>query len=229
MQTVRQDIRECLRKLAKRPGLTAISLLMTGIGILAVARAIPSVEATILRNKTVRDAGQIVVIAARDSDGPASLSFSYPMRLEFQEMVVNQTGVTARYWSAVTEKMVCPGVTGQVRGELVSGNYFKVLGAQPWVGRLITEADEEEGMASPVAVISYGFWKRRFGMDPSIVGRTIVLNGYRFKVIGVTDPRFVGTDRLNKADIVVLMASMRALHPPVLRASRVDGKSKSSL
>lgn len=211
--------------------MTAISLLMAGIGILVVARAIPSGEATILRNKTVRDAGQIVVIAARDSDGPASLSFSYPMRLEFQEMVVNRTGVTARYWSAVTEKMVCPGVTGQVRGELVSGNYFKVLGAQSWVGRLITEADEEEeeGIASPVAVISYGFWKRRFGMDPSIVGQTIVLNGYRFEVIGVTDPRFVGTDRLNKADIVVLMASMRALHPPVLRASRVDGKSKSSL
>lgn len=229
MQTVWHDIRECLRILGKSPTLTAIALLTAAVGIFAVARAIPSVERTILRSKAAREAGQIVVIAARDSDGPASLSFSYPMRLEYKEKVVNRTRVSARNWSAVTESMVCPGVSAQVRGELISGNYFTVLGARPWVGRLISEADEEEGIASPVAVISYDFWKRRFGMDPSVVGRTIVLNGHRFKLIGVTDPRFIGTDRLNKADIEVLMTSMRASHLPVLRASRADEQSKSSL
>ncbi len=229
MQTVRQDICECLRRLGKSPGLTTIALLTTAVGIGACTKAISSLDTTILRNKTARDAGQIVVIAARDSDGPASLSFSYPMRLEVQERTEIRSRVSAGHWGAVTEKLVWPRHSGQVRGELISGNYFEVLGGRPWVGRLITEADEGEGVASPVAVISYEFWRRRFGMDPSVVNRTIVLNGYRFRVIGVTDPSFVGSDRFNKADIQVPMSSMRAIRLPVLRASRIDRQSKSSL
>src|SRR5438093_1296064 len=160
VQTVWRDIRECLRILGKSPGLTTIALLTTAIGIIASANAISSSNITILRSKSAVDAGQIVVIAARDSDKPASLSFSYPMSLELQEKTEVSHRVTARHWGAVTEKVVCARSRGQVRGELVSGNYFDVLGARPWVGRLIAETDEEDGIPSPVAVISYDFWRR---------------------------------------------------------------------
>ena len=88
----------------------------------------------------------------------------------------------------------------RVRGELVSGNYFEVLGVQPLIGRLISEADDHESITSPVAVISYEFWKRRFEMDPSIINQTVILNGHRFTVIGVTPPGFVGTNGAKKVD-----------------------------
>ena len=109
-----------------------------------------------------------------------------------------------------------------VRGELVSGNYFEVLGAQPVLGRLISEADDHESITSPVAVISYEFWKGRFGMDPSIINRTVILNGHRFTVVGVTPPGFAGTEGFKKADVQVPLSIMKVFSSPVLRATRID-------
>jgi hypothetical protein len=87
---------------------------------------------------------------------------------------------------------------------------------------LISEADDHESITSPVAVISYEFWKRRFGMDPSIINRTLILSGHRFTVIGVTPSGFVGTEGSKKADIQVPLSIMKVFSSPVLRATRID-------
>ena len=229
MRIAWQDIRECLRRLGKRRGLTAIALLTTAVGIGASSKTLSSIETKILSSKAARDAGQILVMATRDSEGPASLSFSYPMRLVVQKQQKFAREVSAGRQTAIIEKSVCTETDERVRGELVSGNYFDVLGARARVGRLITEGDEGEGVASPVVVISFGLWKRRFGMDPSVVGRTITLNGYQFRVIGVTEPSFVGIDRIHSTDIQVPLTSMRAIRPPVLRASRANQENRDSL
>ena len=106
--------------------------------------------------------------------------------------------------------------------KLVSGNYFEVLGVQPVIGRLISEADDHESITSPVAVISYEFWKRRFAMDLCIINRTVILNGHRFTVIGVTPPGSVGTNGLKEVDIQAPLSIMKVFSSPVLRATRID-------
>ncbi len=220
-QTIWQDLRFGLSSMAKNPGLAALAILMTialGLGTgLAVSLLNRSAHR---RNMQVRDAGQLMVIATRDSDSPASLSFSYPMNLNVaeREVVLTDMGDECK-----DEIELTYGEGGErVRGELVSGNYFEVLGVQPVLGRLIGEADDHESITSPVAVISYEFWKRRFGMDPSIINRTLMLNGHRFTVIGVTPPGFVGTNGSKKADIQVPLSIMRVFSSPVLRATRID-------
>lgn len=226
--TIWNDILYGLRIMAKNPDFAAVAILLTlvfGFGLHAAFSALMGTTAH-RRIVPVRDTAQLVVIATRDSDSPASLSFSYPMYLNLREKD-SITGVSAPCKGEV--KLACPASGARVRGELVSGNYFEVLGAHPWIGRLISEQDDHSSITSPVAVISYEFWKSRFGMDPTVVNRTILLNGYRFTVIGVTPPGFVGTDRSNKADIQVPLSIMKVFSPPVLRAMRVDTYDDSSL
>ena len=76
-------------------------------------------------------------------------------------------------------------------GEYVSGNFFRTLGVQPWIGRLMTDADDQEG-APPVAVMSYRIWHEKYGADPSVVGAAYQINGHPFTVIGVAPPGFYG-------------------------------------
>ena len=86
------------------------------------------------------------------------------------------------------------GQTERVSGEEVSGNFFSLLGVNPRLGRLLTEADDQTPGAHPVAVISFNFWQRRFGADPGIVGQTIRLNDYPFTIIGVAPQGFQGLE-----------------------------------
>jgi ABC-type antimicrobial peptide transport system permease subunit len=221
MDTIWQDVRYGLRIMAKNPDFAAIAILLTIAFGFGLHVAISSLMATAhRRNVPARAAGQLVVIAARDSDAPASLSISYPMYLDLRERNGVMAGASSR--CRVEMDLTCPAAGERVRGELVSGNYFEVLGVKPWIGRLISEGDDHASITSPVAVISYEFWENRFGMDPAIVNRAILLNGYRFTVIGVTPPDFVGTDRFNRADIQVPLSIMKVFSPPVLRATRVD-------
>jgi hypothetical protein len=84
-------------------------------------------------------------------------------------------------------------------GDLVSGNYFDVLGAKPAIGRLLSPADDVEGAS--VAVISYGLWQRRFGANPNAVGASITINGYLFSIVGVTQPAFRGSTANDAYDV----------------------------
>jgi putative ABC transport system permease protein len=220
-QTIWHDIRDGGRILAKYPGYAALSLLVTFAfcwGTLAAVSVL--MKAAHRRNPAKGNAGQFVVIAERESDGPAGLSFSYPMHLGPRE----KDGLAAEIASRCRLNMNSGNSAAdeRVRAEFVSGNYFEVLGARPLLGRLISEADDHDSIASPVAVISYDFWKSRFGMDPSTINRTLILDGHRFIVIGVTSPGFAGTDRLNRADIQVPLSIVGAFAVPILHATRVD-------
>ncbi len=220
-QTIWQDLRFGLSILGRNPGLAAMAILMTiALGLTTSVAMSFLMKTARQRNLQVRDAGQLVVIATRDSDAPASLSFSYPMYLNLADKNVVMTGMAAKCKGEMELTYLAGGE--RVRGELVSGNYFEVLGVHPVIGRLISEADDHESITSPVAVISYEFWKHRFGMDPSIVNRTLILNGHRFTVIGITPPGFVGTDSSKKADIQVPLSIMKVFSSPVLHATRID-------
>ena len=213
-QSIWRDLRFGLSILAKNPGRGAMAILMTVTLGLGTSLAISCLMRTAhRRNVQVRDAGALVVIATRDSDAPASLSFSYPMYLNLGVKNIVMTGMPARCKDDEMDLTYHAGGE-RVRGELVSGNYFEVLGVHPLIGRLISEADDHQSITAPVAVISYEFWRRRFGMDPSIVDRTVLLNGHRFTLIGITPPGFVGTDRSKGADIQVPLSIIKVFSSP---------------
>src|SRR5229473_1283304 len=104
------------------------------------------------------------------------------------------------------------GEARYVRGNWVSGDYFRVLGEQPLLGRVFSVADDRRGCGAPGAVISYGFWQREFGGDASALGRKITIEGHPFEIIGITSPGFYGVEVGRSYDVAVLICS-----EPVIR------------
>src|SRR5439155_27133004 len=98
----------------------------------------------------------------------------------------------AAYAPARLNVSVNGSIEPAVEGQLVSGGYFSVLVVRPSAGRAISPEDDLVPNGHPVAMISYGYWKRRFGLAPSTIGRTISLSGTRFTIIGATPPDFFG-------------------------------------
>lgn len=98
-------------------------------------------------------------------------------------------------------------------GQLVSGGYFRVLGVAPVLGRAIGPEDDRIPESHPVAMVSYGYWKRRFGAERSAVGRTIALSGRNFTIIGVTPPEFFGVEAGANPDIFIPMLMQPVVTP----------------
>ena len=105
------------------------------------------------------------------------------------------------------------GQSERAVGEMVSGNYFETLGVHPFLGRLIGPEDDRTTWRPAVAVLSYGYWQRRFGSDPAIVGKEIILNDKPIHVIGVTPPGFYGTEMARNPDIRVPMMMATVFRP----------------
>src|SRR5262249_57198166 len=124
------------------------------------------------------------------SDGDSSASFSCPMYKDLRDRTDVLAGVLARF--QVPLSVAGLGQTERASGELVSGNYFQVLGVPPGYGRTFTPGDETAPGANAIAILSYGFWKRRFGGDPSILNKTLEVNGTSLTVVGVTNKDFIG-------------------------------------
>jgi len=129
-------------------------------------------------------------------------------------------GVAARVgWGL---NLTANGHTLRAAGELVSGNYFAVLGARIGMGRPLSSEDDKTPGAHPVAVISEPFWKRGFASDPGIVGRTVQLNGQLFTIVGVAADGFTGTDIGQPADIWIPLAMQREVGRNLLTEARTN-------
>src|SRR6185295_3346990 len=167
-----QDIRYAVRLLAKNPGFTTVVVLTLALGIGANAAIFSITDKVLLQSLPVPNPEQLAVLSAYDpKDGPDfESSFSYPMYQDLRDRNEVFSGVIARGGAQMNVSYA--DQNERVRGELVSGNYFQVLGVRPWIGRLFTQDDDVNPGAHPVAVLSYAFWTRRFAKDPSIVGKT---------------------------------------------------------
>jgi len=185
-----QDLRFGARMLTKRPSFTLIAVVTLALGIGANTAMFSLLDALLLKPLPVKQPEQLVVvnIARPSQPGRGYSSFSYPVFREMQEKNAVFSGLFAR--SGLQMSMSASGQTELVRGEAVSGNFFAVLGLNPQLGRLLTEADDQTSGAHPVAVLSFNFWQRRFGADPNIVGKTINLNNYPFTIIGIAPQGF---------------------------------------
>jgi len=189
-----QDLRFGARMLIKNPGFTLVAALSLALGIGANSSVFSLLDALLLKPLPVKQPEQLVIVGTDTPSQPGRgfSSFSYPVFRELREKNSVFSGMFAR--SGLQMSLSGSGQTERVQGELVSGNFFSVLGVNPLLGRLLTEADDQTPGAHPVAVISFNFWQRRFGADSQIVGRTISLNGYPFTIIGVAQQGFHGVE-----------------------------------
>lgn len=207
------DIRYALRVLAKSPGFACVVIFTLALGIGANAAIFSLMDRVLLQSLPVANPEQLAVLSAYDpKDGPdIDSSFSYAMYQDLRDKNEVFSGVITRGGSQMN---VSYGDRNErVRGELVSGNFFEVLGVQPWAGRLFTQDDDRNPGAHPVAVLSYAYWESRFGKDPNLIGKTILVNEYPLTVIGVTPPGFYGVSLSNNPDVRVPMMMTPVFNP----------------
>jgi predicted permease len=203
MEVLWQDIRYAARLLTKSPAFTALAVLALALGIGANTAIFSLVNAVLLRPLAgVEAADQLVAFERLQGDKNYD-SFGYPDYLDYRDGNQSFSGLAAHVGTPLS---FAGNTTERLRGDVVTGNYFSVLGAKPALGRLLEPQDDEAVGAHPVAVISHGLWQRAFGSDPSIVGQSINLNGYRFTIIGVAAKGFAGTSTGAAFDVWLPMA-----------------------
>lgn len=207
------DVRYALRTLAKSPGFACVVIFTLALGIGANAAIFSLMDRVLLQSLPVANPDQLAVLSSYDpKDGPdIGSSFSYPMYQDLRDRNDVFSGVIVR---GGTQMNVSYGdQTERVRGELVSGNFFEVLGVKPWTGRLFTQDDDRTPGAHPVAVLSYAYWESRFGKDPNLIGKTIIVNEHPLTVIGVTPPGFYGVSLSSNPDVRVTMMMTPVFNP----------------
>ena len=198
------DFRYALRTLLKSPAFTIVVVLTLALGIGANTAIFSLTDQVLLRMLPVKAPERLVVL-----DGPGTFrgrtfnngTFSYPMYRDFRDQNTVFEGVIARFPAPVT--LLTNGQAERVNGELVSGNYFDVLGVRAIIGRTLAADDDRTPGGHPVAVLSHSFWMRRFAGDPTVLNRTVSLNGLPMTIVGVTPPGFFGIVMGENADVMV--------------------------
>ena len=187
-----RDLRYALRTLRKTPEFTLAAVLALALGI-GVNTAIFSLyNALALRPLPVKDPGRVARLFRTHQGESGAGVFSYPEYVDYRDRSSVLSGLAAWSWTGLT--MGTSDRAEQVKAMFVSGNYFDVLGADTAAGRTFIPEEDRTPGSHPVAVLSYRFWERRFARDPATVGRTLLLNGHPFVVVGILAPGFVGTD-----------------------------------
>jgi predicted permease len=188
MFTLPRDLRYAVRQLRKSPGFTVAAVLTLALGVGATTAIFSVVYGLLLASLPFHDADRIVSIGETHSQVPGSIVATYP---DYQDWKTQQKSFTeiAAYstLNPATVSLATNGHAEQVHRVLASGNLFSLLGVSPLIGRTLSERDETPG-SDHVAVLSAAAWNRYFGRDPSVVGRSVELNGASYTIAGVLPP-----------------------------------------
>ncbi|HEX6650250.1 MAG TPA: ABC transporter permease, partial [Pyrinomonadaceae bacterium] len=205
-----KDIRYAIRGLIKRPGFVAIAVITLALGIGANTAIFSLVNAVLLRSLPVERAGEIVSVAVRGKDDSMS-AFSYPNYKDFRDHNDVLSGFLV--YRFIPLSLSRSGVNERIWGYEVSGNYFDVLKVKAIRGRTFLPEEDQTKLTNPVAVLSYDSWQRRFGGDPNIVGREVLLNNHQFHVIGIAPEGFKGTEIVYSPEIWLTASMMEWAEP----------------
>src|SRR5215216_2501314 len=210
MDSLIKDIRYAVRGLVKRPGFVAIAVITLALGIGANTAIFSLVNTVLLRGLPVERPNEIVSVAVRGKDDSMS-AFSYPNYKDFRDRNEVLSGLLVYLF--VPLSLSRGGVNERVWGYEVSGNYFDVLNVKPFQGRTFAPDEDKNKLTAPVIVVSYDSWQRRFGADPSLVGKDVLINNHQFKVIGIAPQGFKGTEFVYSPEIWVLASMMEWAEP----------------
>lgn len=190
IETLIQDVRYGFRRLIKSPGVTIIALLSLALGIGANTAIFSLVNTALLRPLPVENPDELVSLS-NTSDNRIFPTFSYPNYKDLRDRNDVFAGLFAYRFAPLSVSR--DGVNERLWGYIVSGNYFEVLGVEAFMGRMLSTEDDKLNGAHPVTVLSYECW-RRFGSDPGVVGKSLIVNGRSFTIIGVAPKGFFGTE-----------------------------------
>jgi predicted permease len=233
LETVLQDIRYALRGMRKSPVFTAVAVGCLALGIGANTAIFSVFNAVMLRYLPVKSPEQLVLLSYTKTRAPQQVrrsasgydrdSFPYEVFETLRSRNRSLAGVAAFVPTGFFKDSLTVthrGRSGTADGDMVSGNYFPVLGVAPLAGRTIVDADFESG-APNVAVISHRYWKREFGAELSAVGREIRLNRVPFTVVGIAPAEFFGVDPAHPADIWIPLRDVPGVQPWGLQLASV--------
>jgi predicted permease len=191
MQGILFDLRFALRTLFKKPGFTIVAVISLALGIGLNTTIFSVVNAVLLKKMPVADPERLVEVYSSSTEEMPYLTTSYLDYRDLQEGVDAFEGLAGH--ALVRGIFSRDGKSELVMGEVVTGNYFDVLGVEPKFGRgFLPEEDETEG-SHPVVIVSHGLWQRRLGGDPAAVGKSLRISGVEYDVIGIAPESFTGT------------------------------------
>src|ERR1044071_9937944 len=205
-----KDIRYAIRGLMKRPGFVAIAVITLALGIGANTAIFSLVNTVVLRSLPVDHPNEIVSVAVRGRDDSMS-AFSYPNYKDFRERNDVLSGLLV--YRFVPLSLSRGGNNERVWGYEVSGNYFDVLGVKAIRGRTFLAEEDQTKLSHPVIIIGYDCWHRRFGADPNLVGKDVLINDHQFKVIGITPEGFKGPELVYSPEMWVPASMMEWVEP----------------
>jgi len=213
--SVTAAVRQAIRSLVKSPVFSLVAVVSLALGIGANTAVFTMLDHVLLSPLPVADPEALVQlkgVGAHYGSNSGMNSISYPMYEDFRDRNQVFSGMFCRYQTAVS--VSAGGHNERTGAELVSGSYFTVLGVRPALGRLFTAEDDRSRGGAPYAVLGYDHWKTRFGGDPSVIGRDILVNDRKLTIVGVAQPGFVGTERLFPAQIYV----------PIMMAKEIENR-----
>jgi len=237
METLIQDVRFAFRTFLGNPGFAFIAILTLALGIGANTAIFTILDSVLLRTLPVANPNQLVVLTDPDAHGMSNGSENGDRRLlaysEFEylrdhnevfsdifasdsavaELPVTIANATEPASPGDAARPAAPAAHDSARVRLVSGGYFQTLGVQPILGRTFGPETDRVRNASPVAVISHGFWTRRFNQDPQVLSRKIEINKTSFQIIGVTPAKFFGEAVGDLPDVWVPATMQAAVYP----------------
>ena len=218
METLRQDLSYGFRTLFKNPGFTAVAVLSLAIGIGANSAIFSVINALLLRPLPYQDADRLAILWQRSPGLNVAQDWFSPgqcLDVKAENQVFEQVAVTI----GASFNLTGQGGPEHVDGARVTSSLFPLLGAKAALGRVLLPEEDSPGKPATV-ILSHGFWRRRFGGDPQVIGKTLVLSGSSFEIVGVMQPGF----SLNKE----VMLTVNAIERSVFSGSSTPRACQSS-
>src|SRR5919106_3797399 len=205
MTNILADMRYALRTLGRSPLFAAVAILSLALGIGANTAIFTLMDQILLRKLPVKDPDSLIMLyqeGANNGSNMGTRMHSYPIYQDYQKRVEPFAEVLCR--RLISTSLSVNNQTERVDAEMVSGNFFTMLGVKPAAGRLFnSKEDDRTYQGHPVVVLSYTYWVRRFNQDPGVIGKKIMVNNYPMTIVGVSAKNFIGLDPAQSPQIRV--------------------------